>query len=100
VIAREAYEDSPKDAFRAKVYALSLLKQTRANDAWGLLTNLADKKETGQAQTSLLKALVAMQRNDAKAAKEYLDRFDPSGALPEESSLAEGLSRALAKKDL
>jgi thioredoxin-like negative regulator of GroEL len=99
VIAREAYDDSPKDTFRAKVYAFSLLKQTRPSDAWHVLEPLADKKESGQAQTSLLKALVAMQRHDEKAAKDYLDHFDATGVLPEETSLAESLTRALAKKD-
>jgi len=99
VIAREAYDDSPKDVFRANAYALSLLKQTRPSDAWRVLEPLADKKESGQAQTCLLKALVAMQRNDEKAAKDYLDHFDATGVLPEETSLAESLARALAKKD-
>jgi len=99
VIARETYDDSPKEPLRAKVYAFSLLKQGRPGDASHLLEPIADKRESGQAQTSLLKALVAMQLNDAKAAKDFLDRFDPTGVLPEETSLAESLTRALAKKD-
>jgi hypothetical protein len=99
VIARETYDDSPKEPLRAKVYAFSLLKQGRPGDASRLLEPIADKRESGQAQTSLIKALVAMQLNDAKAAKDFLDRFDPTGVLPEETSLAESLTRALAKKD-
>jgi predicted Zn-dependent protease len=99
VIARETYDDSPKDAFRAKVYAFSLFKQGKPADASRVLESLADKKESGQAQTSLLKALVTMQLNNTKAARDFLEQFSPTGVLPEETSLADSLTRALAKKD-
>jgi len=97
VLAREAYDNAPDDLFRTKVYALSLLKQNRLGDTWRLLDPLPDQKDSGQAQTSLIKALASMQRKDQVQAKISLDLFDPATALPQEVSLAESLSLSIAK---
>jgi Tfp pilus assembly protein PilF len=99
VLAREAFDAAPEDSFRAKVYALSLLKQTRPGDAWRVLEPLPDKRESGQAQTCLIKAAVAMQRKNDQQVRDCLNRFDAASALPEEASLAESLLRTLNQKD-
>jgi cytochrome c-type biogenesis protein CcmH/NrfG len=99
VLAREAFDAAPEDAFRAKVYAFSLFKQSRPGDAWRTLEQLPDKKESGQAQASLIKATVALQRLDKEQAKACLDRFDAASALPEETTLAKNLAETLSKKD-
>jgi len=99
VLAREAYDAAPEDAFRTKVYAFSLFKQSRTSDSWRILEPLPDKKESGQAQTSLLKANILVQRKDEQQAKACLERFDASSALPEETSLAESLTQSLNKKE-
>ncbi|MFT3782534.1 MAG: hypothetical protein QM790_11020 [Nibricoccus sp.] len=99
VSAREAYDANSQDAFRSKVYAFSLLKQSRPGDAWRILENMADNHETGQAQTGLLKATVAMQRKDSQIAKAELSRFDAGSALPEETALADSLNQALSKSE-
>jgi len=99
VLAREAYDAAPEDSFRTKVYAFSLLKQTRPGDAWRVLEPLPDKKESGQAQTCLIKAAVAMQRKNDQQVRDCLARFDATSALPEEATLAESLARTLNQKD-
>jgi thioredoxin-like negative regulator of GroEL len=99
VLAREAFDAAPENPFRAKVYAYSLLKQTRSSDAWRILETLPNEKEIGQAQSSLLKAAVAVDRKNEPEAKASLERFDSASALPEETALAESLSRALTKKE-
>jgi len=99
VLAREVHDAAPEDAYRAKVYAFSLLKQSRTGDAWRTIEQLPDGKESGQAQTCLIKAAVAMQRKNEQEVKACLDRFDPASALPEEINLAKSLTETLAKKD-
>jgi hypothetical protein len=99
VTAREAYDAAPTDAFRAKVYAFSLFKQSRAGDAWRVIEQIPDRKETGLAQIGLIKAMVVTQRKDYQLAKSCLEQFDASTALPEETNLADTLTQALAKKD-
>ena len=99
VLAREGYDAAPENSYRIKVYAFSLLKQTRPGDAWRVLEPLPDQKESGQAQTSLIKASVAMQRKNEQEARACLDHFDAASALPEEVTLAESFARALTKKD-
>ena len=99
ILAREAYEASPEDAMRAKVYAFSLYKQSRTGDAVHLLEKLPEQKETGALQISLMKAAVAAQQNQVKEARAELAKFDASSALPEEAALAESLAKTLAAQD-
>lgn len=96
-LAREAYDAAPENPFRAKVYAFAFYKQSRGNDGWPLVEKLAAKKESGQLQTSLVKAALAAQQNRAKEARAFLSDFDASSALPEEVALADSLSKSLAQ---
>jgi hypothetical protein len=99
ILAREAYEAAPEDPFHAKVYAFSLLKQSRAADGWRLLEKLPDHKESGPAQLSLLKAAIAAQMHEGQQAKDYLKAFDATTALPEETALSDSIEKTVAKSD-
>lgn len=99
VLAREAYEAAPENALNAKVFAFSLYKQSRASDGWRLVEKLADQKEAGPVQLSLVKAALAAQQNQVKEAKTLLGTFDASSALPEEAALADTIAKTIAAQD-
>lgn len=99
VLAKEAYDAAPSDAFRAKVYAFSLYKQSRTGDAVQLVDKLPAGKESGPLQLSLVKAALAVQQNQMKEARTQLGAFDPSSALPEEAALADSLAKTVQNRD-
>lgn len=99
VLAKEAYDDAPENPLRAKAYALSLLKQSRGADSLRVLENLPEQKESGQAQTSLLRAAAAAQRHDENQSRALLQNFDASTALPEEAAMAESITRSFKKEE-
>lgn len=96
VIAKEVYDETPANPAAAKVYAFSLLKQSRAADGWRVIAVVPDRPETGIAQTSLLKAALAARQNDPLQASAQLNSFDSKTALPEEIALADALRRTIA----
>jgi len=99
VLAREAYEAAPENPLSTKVFAFSLYKQSRATDGWRLVEKLADQKEAGPVQLSLVKAALAAQQNQTKEARSQLGTFDASSALPEEAALAENIAKTLSAQD-
>ncbi|PTY05459.1 hypothetical protein DB347_13845 [Opitutaceae bacterium EW11] len=99
VLAKEAYDAAPSDAFRTKVYAFSLYKQSRTGDAVQLVDKLSGGKERGPLQLSLVKAALAAQQNQLKEAQTLLGEFDTSSALPEEAALADSIAKTIRTKD-
>jgi Tfp pilus assembly protein PilF len=98
-LAKEAFDAEPGNEFRTKVYAFALYKQSRGNDAKQVLEKLSDKKETGPLQLSLVRAALAAQQNNFKAAKTSLGNFDAASALPEEAALADSIAKTVAAQD-
>ena len=87
VTAHEVYRAAPEDHRRQLVYAFSLWKQRRPQEAWDVLKEIkTDELELVPAP--LLRAAVLADLERSADAAIELKAFDSSKALPEESNLA------------
>jgi hypothetical protein len=99
VLAKQAYDQAPENAFYAKTYAYSLLKQRRPSDAWRTIEKLIAVGETGPAQLNLLRAAITLEQGETAEAQKHLGSFDDTSALPEEKALADTLRKTIAAKN-
>lgn len=87
VAARDVYLEAPQDPRRRVVYAFSLWKQRRAQEAWEVLEEM-DAGANELVPVALLRAAVLADMEQRDAAAEALQKFDPAQALPEEARIA------------
>lgn len=94
VAAKNGFDLAPESADRRLVYAFSLWKQKRSNEAWQVLQGNSATVDSVVPQPLLRGAVLADlgRRSDAIA---QLQEYKPSNPLPEESHLASSLRRAL-----
>jgi hypothetical protein len=87
VTANEVYRSAPDDPRRKVVFAFSLWKQRRTQEAWDLLKD-TPSVDGEFVPVALLKAAVLSDMDRKDEAAESLSAFDRSRALPEENTLA------------
>ncbi|ACB76548.1 hypothetical protein [Opitutus terrae] len=87
VAAQEAYQAAPTDPQSRLVYAFSLWKQGRPQEAWEVLESL-NGDELQLAPAALIRAAVLADMDRRDDAARFLKEFDTAKALPEEAKLA------------
>ncbi|MES2695369.1 MAG: hypothetical protein V4773_17970 [Verrucomicrobiota bacterium] len=96
VMAKNAFDADPRNAERRFVYAFSLWRQQRFPEADAVL------KETQPAllsllQSSLIRALVALDNGNLPEAQQQVSGFDEAPALPEELELVRKVTAKVAE---
>ena len=98
VVAQKSYQDAPDQPGLRAIYAFSLWKQQRYDEAWTLLDR-AQAADGSIVPLPLLQAAVLADLKRAADAVQYLNGYERKDPLPEETSLAASLRRRLSPKD-
>ncbi|HYP15801.1 MAG TPA: hypothetical protein VEQ65_01210 [Opitutus sp.] len=87
ITARDVYQAAPREADRSLVYAFSLWKQRRPQEAWEILEHV-EGAGSELVPAPLLRAAVLADMERRDDAKQALQTFQRQGALPEEATIA------------
>jgi cellulose synthase operon protein C len=94
VAAKNGYDLAPENADRRLIYAFSLWKQKRANEAWQVLQGNSASVDSVVPQ-QLLRGAILVDMGRRSDAIVQLQEYKPQNPLPEESHLASSLRREL-----